>query len=132
MANQQTGCWYITKITAKRIIRAQEIENLEERLSSVHISEEQSEYQEESKQQDIQDTESEANETDNEKELNELSNIPLVGQLKRNMSRTCTGTLASMARTAPAPVPAEVINHKLMVSDSSIETGRHLKTGREL
>ena len=89
MANQQTGYWYIIKIAAKCIIGAQEIEDLEERLSSVYISEEQSEYQEESKEQDIQDTESEANKTDNEEEeLNELSNIPSVEQPKQNMSGT--------------------------------------------
>ena len=83
MANQQTGHQYITKIAAECIIGAQEIEDLEERLSSVHISKEQSEYQEESKEQDIQDTESEANKTGNEEEeLNELSDIPLVGQPK--------------------------------------------------
>jgi len=33
------------------------------------------------------------------------------------MSGTCTGTLAPMARTAPASALAEVINHKLMVSE---------------
>jgi len=49
------------------------VEDLKERLSSVHISEEQSEYQEESEEQDIQDTESEANETGSEEELDKLS-----------------------------------------------------------
>ena len=52
--------------------------NLKEWLSSVHISEEQSEYQEESKEQDIQEIESEANETDSNEELNELSDTLLV------------------------------------------------------
>jgi len=77
-----TGRRYITKIATEHIIGAQEVEDLEERLSSVHISEERSEYQEESEEQDIQNTESEANETGNEEELNELSNAPSVGQPK--------------------------------------------------
>jgi len=95
------------------MIGAQEVEDLEEQLSSVHISEKQLEYQEESEEQDIQDTESEANETGNKEELDELSDVPLVKQPKRNMSRTCSGTPAPMARTAPAL--AEVVNHKSMV-----------------
>jgi len=97
------------------MIRAQEVEDLEKRLSLVHISEEQSEYQEESEEQDIQDTESEANETGNKEELDELSNVPSVGQPKKNMSRTCSGTPAPMARMAPAL--AEVVNHKSIVPE---------------
>ena len=46
--------------------------DLKEWLSSVHISEEQSEYQEESKEQDIQETESKTNETDNEEEIDKF------------------------------------------------------------
>ena len=115
MANQQTGCRYIAKIAAERITGAQEVKDLEEQLSSVHIIEEQSEYQEESKEQDIQDTESEANEIGNKEELKELSNIPSVGQPKQNMSGTRAGTLALMARTVPAIAPTEVVNHKSMV-----------------
>ena len=115
MANQQTSCWYITKITAKYIIRAQEIEDLKEQLSSVHISEEWSEYQEESKEQDKQEIKSEANKTGNEEELNELSNVPLVGQPKQNMSRTQAGTLAPITRITSVPVPTEIVNHKSMV-----------------
>jgi len=72
---------------------------------SPYISEEQSEYQVESEEQDVQDTESEANKTGNEEELDELSNALLVGQPKRNMSGTRSGT----------PAPTEVVNHKLMV-----------------
>ena len=33
------------------------------------------------------------------------------------MSRTHAGILAPMARIAPAPAPAEVINYKLMVPE---------------
>ena len=118
MANQQTSCQYITKIAAKRIIGAQEVEDLEERLSSVHISKERSEYQEEFKEQNIQNTKSEANETGNEEEeLNKLNNAPSVGQPKQNMSRTQAGIPAPMARTTPASAPTEVVNHKLMVPE---------------
>ena len=81
----------------------------------VHISEEQSEYQEESKEQDVQDTKSEANKTSNKKELNELSNASSVGQPKQNMSRTRAGTPALTARMISAPAPTEVVNHKSMV-----------------
>jgi len=90
-------------------------DNLKEWLSSVHISEEQSEYQEESEEQNIQETESEANKTGNEEELNKLSDALLVGQPKQNMSRTWAGTLAPIARIASAPTPTEVVNHKSMV-----------------
>ena len=113
----QTSRRYIAKIAAKHILRAQEIEDLKEWLSSVHISEEWSEYQKESKEQDIQDTESEANKTGNEEELNELSDVPSVGQPKQNMSRTWAGTLVPMARTAPVLVPTKVVNHKSMVPE---------------
>ena len=113
----QTSHLYIAKIAAKCILRAQEIKDLKEWLSSVHISEEWSEYQEESEEQDIQDTELEANETGNKEELNELSDIPSVGQPKQNMSGTQAGTPAPMARTALASVPTEVVNHKLMVPE---------------
>ena len=92
--------------------------DLKEWLSSVHISEEQSEYQEESKEQNIQKTESEANKTGKkEKELDELSDIPSVGQPKQNISRTQAGTPAPMARMAPASAPTEVVNHKSMVPE---------------
>jgi len=33
------------------------------------------------------------------------------------MSRTCSGTPAPMARTAPASAPAEVVNYKSMVPE---------------
>ena len=117
MTNQQTGHQYIAKIATKHIIRAQEVEDLEEQLSSVHISEEQLEYQKGSKEQNIQDTELEANKTGNKEELDELSNVPSVGQPKRNMFGTHVGTLIPMARTVPVLVPAEVINHKSMVPE---------------
>jgi len=66
----------------------QEVKDLKEQLSLVHISKEQSEYQKESEEQDIQDTESEANKTSNKEELNNISDVPSVEQPKQNMSRT--------------------------------------------
>ena len=83
--------------------------------SSVHISKEWSEYQEESKEQDIQETESEVNKTDNNEKLNKSSNALSVGQPKQNMSGTRAGTPVPIARIASALAPTEVVNHKSMV-----------------
>jgi len=53
---------------------------------------------------------------DNEEEkLNELKNVLLVGQPKKNMSRTYTGTLVPIARMVSALALTEVVNHKSMV-----------------
>ena len=87
MAIQQTSYQYIAKITAEHIIRAQEVKDLEEQLSLVYISEEQSKYQEKSEEQNIQEIESETNKTNTKEKLDELSNVLSVGQLKKNMSR---------------------------------------------
>ena len=55
---------------------------------------------------------------DNEEEkLNKLSNVLLVRQPKKNMSRMCAGTLVLIARMVSALVPTEVVNHKSMVPE---------------
>ena len=117
MANQQTGHQYITKIAAEHIIGAQEVKDLEEQLSSVHISEEWLEYQEKSEEQDEPEIKSKANKIGNEEELNELSDVLSVGQPKQNMSRTQAGTPVLVTRIALVPAPTEVVNHKSMVPE---------------
>jgi len=55
------------------------VEDLKERLSSVHISEKWLEYQEKSEEQNKPEIELKANETGNKEELDELSDALSVG-----------------------------------------------------